>query len=52
MRAKKNENYIDNKGNYVNVENLSLKDIYLRGYCDGRRDKALTELGDDLRKKE
>ena len=28
-------NYIDKNGNYINVENLSLRQIYERGLDDG-----------------
>lgn len=32
------KNYIDSKGNYINVENLSLRQIYERGIEAGRGD--------------
>ena len=31
-------NYFDKSGNYINVENLSLAEIYNRGYQDGSED--------------
>ena len=31
-------NYFDKDGNYINVENLSLAEIYNRGYQDGSED--------------
>lgn len=33
------KNYIDNKGNYINIENKSLREIWLDGYERGRLDK-------------
>ena len=30
-------NYIDNKGNYINNENLSLREIYERGIEEGKK---------------
>lgn len=53
-----NKNYFDDKGNYINIENLSLKQIYERafdegykkGYIDGAlqptRMEKKTELSD------
>lgn len=32
------KNYFDKNGNYINVENLSLAEIYHRGYQDGAED--------------
>jgi hypothetical protein len=32
------KNYFDKNGNYINVENLSLAEIYNRGYQDGAED--------------
>ena len=32
-------NYFDEHGNYINVENLSLAEIYQRGYEKGREDE-------------
>lgn len=32
------KNYFDKNGNYINVENLSLAEIYHRGYQDGSED--------------
>ena len=29
------KNYFDDKGNYINVENLSLREIYERGFDEG-----------------
>ena len=29
------KNYFDDKGNYINVENLSLKEIFERGFDEG-----------------
>lgn len=31
------KNYIDEKGNYHNVENLSLADIYQHGFYEGKK---------------
>ncbi len=31
------KNYIDKKGNYHNVENLSLAEIYQHGFYEGRK---------------
>lgn len=32
------KNHFDKNGNYINVENLSLAEIYHRGYQDGAED--------------
>ena len=32
------KNHFDKNGNYINVENLSLAEIYNRGYQDGSED--------------
>ena len=32
------KNHVDKNGNYINVENLSLAEIYNRGYQDGSED--------------
>ena len=32
------KNHFDKNGNYINVENLSLAEIYHRGYQDGSED--------------
>ena len=37
------KNHFDKNGNYINVENLSLAEIYHRGYQDGSED-GLKEL--------
>ena len=29
------KNYFDDKGNYINVENLSLREIFERGFDEG-----------------
>ena len=52
------KNYIDEKGNYINVENLSLAEIYNRGreegykkgYVDGslKTPNPMTETADEL----
>lgn len=49
MRKPKPKNYIDKRGKYINVENKTLKQIYLEGYEDGRRDKGLMDIADHLR---
>ena len=36
-------NYIDPNGNYRNVENLTLKQIYERGFRDGLKYKEFRE---------
>ena len=60
------KNYIDNKGNYINVENLSLIDIYnegrvegyKKGFIDGTlnkngliKEESVSDVADDLFKK-
>ena len=44
-----NKNYIDEKGNYINVENLSLIEIYnegrVEGYKKGFIDGTLNKKG-------
>ena len=32
------KNHFDKNGNYINIENLSLAEIYHRGYQDGSED--------------
>lgn len=52
------KNYFDKNGNYINVENLSLADIYKRaaeegykkGYIDANLEMASAEHGADLAK--
>ena len=43
-----NENYFDDKGNYINAENLSLAEIFNRGKAEGYKkgfvDGSLAEL--------
>lgn len=43
------KNYFDEKGNYINVENLSLREIFERGFDEGYKkgypDGALHNLG-------
>ena len=41
------KNYIDEKGNYINIENLSLKQIYDRGFEAGKKSKE--EKGKPMR---
>lgn len=43
------KNYIDNKGNYINIENKSLREIWLDGYERGRLDKEKVEGLDKAR---
>jgi len=49
MKKPKPKNYIDKRGRYINVENKTLKQIYLEGYEAGRRDKGLMDIADKLR---
>lgn len=53
------KNYFDEKGNYINCENLSLAEIYLgasqegykKGYIDGflaQKDESVTDMADGL----
>lgn len=52
------KNYFDKNGNYINVENLSLADIYKRaaqegykkGYTDAGIEMVRTENGSDIAK--
>lgn len=52
------KNYFDNNGNYINVENLSLADIYKRaaeegykkGYVDANIELVRTDSGSDIAK--
>lgn len=46
------KNYIDKKGQYINVENKTLREIWLEGYEAGRKDQNLMKISDDLRNKE
>lgn len=43
------KNYINAKGEYVNIENKTLKEIWLDGYEQGRTDKDRMELVDEAR---
>ena len=43
-----NRNYMDKQGNYHNIENLSLGDIYRRGYVDGYNQAKMEDLKKDL----
>ncbi len=45
----KAKNYINEKGEYVNVENKTLKEIWLDGYNQGRIDGDRMELLENLR---
>ena len=52
------KNYIDSNGNYINVENLSLREIYERGFDEGfkkgyiegslHKDSDISKMTDDL----
>lgn len=46
---RKSKNYINEKGEYVNLENKSLREIWLEGYEAGRRDKSIMDIADHLR---
>lgn len=50
----KKTNYFDEHGNYINVENLSLSEIYLRasqeGYKKGYTDAILDKNNEDISK--
>lgn len=46
---RKAKNYINEKGEYVNVENKTLREIWLEGYERGRMDKKKTEKIDKAR---
>lgn len=48
-KAPKPKNYIDKRGRYINVENKTLKEIWLEGYHAGREHKELMDIGDSLR---
>ena len=41
-------NYIDNKGNYINNENLSLREIYERGIEEGKKRYKAFECDPDI----
>ena len=43
------KNYIDKRGRYINIENKTLKEIWLEGYHAGREHKELMDIGDSLR---
>lgn len=43
------KNYINEKGEYVNIENKTLKEIWLEGYDQGRIDGDRMELLENLR---
>jgi hypothetical protein len=45
----KDKNYINAKGEYVNVEGKTLKEIWLDGYEQGRIDNERMELVDEAR---
>lgn len=45
----KTENYINAKGEYVNIENKTLKEIWLDGYEQGRIDHDRMEILDEAR---
>ena len=47
---RKSKNYINEKGEYVNTENKTLREIWLEGYERGRADKAKTEKIDKARR--
>lgn len=49
IQMEKVKNYIDNKGNYINIENKSLREIWLDGYECGRLDKEKVEGLDKAR---
>lgn len=54
----KKTNYFDEHGNYINIENLSLRQIYERGFDEGfkkgyvdgalHKDTDISQLTDDL----
>lgn len=54
----KTTNHFDERGNYVNVENLTLKQIYERGFDEGfkkgyiegalHKDSDISKMTDDL----
>lgn len=52
-RKRQMKNHIDDKGNYINSENLSLKQIYDQGYSDGynarkvEEDLTVTQIADN-----
>ena len=46
---RKSKNYINEKGEYVNIENKTLREIWLEGYEAGRRDKSIMDIADHLR---
>ena len=48
-KAPKPKNYIDKRGRYINIENKTLKEIWLEGYEAGREHKELMDIGDSLR---
>lgn len=41
-RKMNNKNYFDERGNYINIENLSLADIYHRAFALGVESTAIT----------
>ena len=43
------KNYINEKGEYVNIENKTLKEIWLDGYEQGRIDNERMEKLDEAR---
>ena len=47
---RKAKNYINAKGEYINLENKSLYEIWLEGYERGRMDKEKTEKIDKARR--
>ena len=45
----KDKNYINEKGEYVNIENKTLKEIWLDGYNQGHIDSDRKDLLEKLR---
>ena len=43
-----NENYIDEHGNYINRQNLTLAEIYTNGYIDGYTSKSTDPEAPDI----
>ena len=43
------KNYINEKGEYVNIENKTLKEIWLDGYKQGHIDHDRMEILDEAR---
>ena len=41
------KNYIDDQGNYINIENLTLAEIYYKGVEEGRKaSEQVADIGD------